>query len=162
MKFVSSGETGSRVLVVVFEPGEKVAEGLRRFALERGVEGAWLSAIGAVRDAELGWFDPEAKQYVTRTFAGPMELVALCGNLGRAAAEPVLHAHAVLAGRDLQPVGGHLVEAVCAVTVECEVRETGAALPRARDERFGLNLLDLGGAGGAEGTSRARVAPPAP
>jgi predicted DNA-binding protein with PD1-like motif len=143
MKWVSSGRKGRRTFVLKFEPGEKVLEGLRRFALEQGVRGAWLSGIGAVRDAELGWFDPVAKAYATRAFPGPLELLSLAGNLGRAGEEPVVHAHAVGSGRDLAAVGGHLVEAVCAVTVELEVRETGTPLPRALDGRWGLNLLDF-------------------
>ena len=149
MKSASNGSEGGRTFVLAFEPGEKVMEGLRRFAVEQNVRGAWLSGLGALRDAELGWLDTASRSYVTRKFPDTMELVSLAGNVGRAGGEAAVHAHAALAGRDLAVVGGHLVEAVCAVTVEMEVRETGFPLDRALDGRFGLKLLDFGSERGA-------------
>jgi uncharacterized protein len=141
MHFAASGDRGSRTFVLTFEPGDRLVERLLRFAGEQGVEGAWLSGIGAVRDAEVGWFDPSRRAYVTRRFPDPAELAALTGNLGRFDGQPALHVHVVLAGPDLAAVGGHLVEAVCAVTIEVEARETGIPLVRAVDPATGLRLL---------------------
>ncbi len=141
MKTLKAGDSGSRSWVLVFDRGEKVAETLKRFASEQALEGAWIRGLGAVEDAELGWFDRDEKTYRTRTFEGPLELLSLQGNFARADGDRVWHLHAVCAGPDLKAVGGHLVEASCAVTLEMIVQETPFSLERAFDERFDLKLL---------------------
>lgn len=143
MKYACEGEKGRRVFVLALERGERVMETLKAFAREREVEGGWISGLGAVEQAELGWFDREGKTYVTRAFPDVLELLSLQGNVGRHESEVVVHAHALCAGRDLQAAGGHLVEARCAVTVELRVEETPFPLLRAPVPAFGLNLLDL-------------------
>jgi len=143
MRIRETGRPGEREFLLTLEPGEKVMESLREEASKRRLGGAWISGLGAVRDAELGWFDTVSKEYVTRTFADVLELLSFVGNAGRAGDEVVVHAHVVCAGRDLHAVGGHLVEATSAVTVELRMIETGTELAREVDGRFGLKLLNL-------------------
>ncbi len=123
-------------------PGDPLSASIRDFAKEYGIKGAVLSGLGAVRDAELAWFDAEKKKYETRRFPETQELVSLAGNLGLKEGDPALHAHAVCAGKDLKAVAGHLVEAVCAVTVEICVIETGFDIIRKLDPLFGLWLIE--------------------
>jgi len=143
MHYTLSGEKGSRTILVTLEPGEKVVAALRALGEDLHIRGASVSAIGAVEETELGWFDRDARTYVTRVFPPVMELLSLAGNLSRLDEKVMLHAHAVCAGSDLTAVGGHLVEATCAVTVEAFVQETGFDMTRRLDDRFGLNLLSL-------------------
>ena len=143
MRYNTWGNDGSRTFILKLDVGEKVMEVLRAFCEEQGIRGAWLSGLGAVKDAELGWFDTKSRPYVTKTFPGTRELQSLSGNVARAGEAVVVHAHVLCAGRDLNPVGGHLVDAACAVTGEIELRETREALHRAEDPRFDLKLLDL-------------------
>jgi len=131
-----------RTYILKFLVGEPLVKGLVQFAAHADIGGSTLEAIGAVRDAEIGWFDTEALTYRTRTFPETLELVSLMGTLARDEEnQPVVHAHVCLAGRDLEPWAGHLVEAECAVTVEVILREIGMDLRRRKDETFGLKLL---------------------
>jgi len=148
MQYAEKGPEGSRMFMVKIEPGEQVAAGLREFARAHGIRGAMVSGLGAVSDAELAWFNRDKKKYYSSKFPEVMELLSLTGNLGMKEDGPVLHAHAVCCGQDLQPVGGHLVEAVCAVTVEVFMAEAGFAIERKQDPRFGLWLMNLRGPGG--------------
>ncbi len=143
MRYMEEGAEGGRMFMVKLETGEPVAAALRDFAREHGIRGAMLSGLGAVSDAELAWFNRDKKKYYSSKFQDVMELLSLTGNLGVKEDGPALHAHAVCCGQNLQVVGGHLVEAVCAVTVEVFVAETGFAIERRQDPRFGLWLMNL-------------------
>jgi len=44
-------------------PGEEAFATLIGFATEQGVDGAFLTAIGAFERATVGWFDLDAKTY---------------------------------------------------------------------------------------------------
>jgi hypothetical protein len=54
---------GQRTFVLVLDPSEEAFATITRFAVERGLEAASLSAIGAFERATVGWFDLEAKTY---------------------------------------------------------------------------------------------------
>jgi predicted DNA-binding protein with PD1-like motif len=141
MEFSAFGEPDSRRYLLRLDPGERLVESLLRFSKEQDIRGAAFRGLGAVRDAELGWFDLETKTYRSRTFSENLELLSLEGNVARSEGEPAVHVHAVCGRKDLGCVGGHLVEALCTVTVEVWMAESGFPLERVPDERFGLRLL---------------------
>ncbi len=45
---------GRRTLLIVFDTGDEVSEGLLTVAREYGIEGAYFTAIGALSEATLG------------------------------------------------------------------------------------------------------------
>ena len=55
--------------------------------------------------------------------------------------QPFVHAHVVLGQRDLRAVGGHLVEARVAVTVEVFVDVMEGEVQREQDPEVRLKLL---------------------
>ena len=63
---------GEREHLVVLERDDRVAASLVRFAAEHGVQGGWVQGLGAVRQAELGWYDLPRKTYLRRTFEEDM------------------------------------------------------------------------------------------
>lgn len=56
-------DAGERVFALVFDTGEDPVAGLTRFAEEQDLTGAGFTAIGAFRDARLGYFDWGKKGY---------------------------------------------------------------------------------------------------
>lgn len=146
MNFFHVTDMLGRTFILKLLPGEPLVKGLVQFAAHVELSGSTLEAIGAVRNAEIGWFDTDALAYKTRTFPENLELVSLMGTLARDEdSQPVVHAHVCLAGSDLEPWAGHLVEAECAVTVEVVLREIGMDLERRKDDTFGLKLLHFPG-----------------
>ena len=138
---------GLRSFVVVFDKGDEAASGLATFAREHVVNGASLTAIGAVRSATLAYFDPEALDYRDIPVDGQCEVLSLIGDFalpprGSASQQPVLHAHTVLGRRDGSTVGGHLKRAIVWPTLEVMVHETPAHLRKRSDPDTGLALLD--------------------
>lgn len=130
-------------LILALEPGEEVGETLRALARDLQLPGGFLSGIGAVNQARIGYYRPEKLAYDERSFSENLEVVSLVGNLGWAGKEPVLHAHVSLGRADFSLVGGHLFEATVSVTLELTLRPTLHRVDRERDERFDLNLLRL-------------------
>lgn len=54
---------GQRTFVVVLETGEEIVESLGKFAVHQNISAASLTAIGALSDAVLLYFDWQKKDY---------------------------------------------------------------------------------------------------
>jgi len=130
-------------ILVRLDRGEEVLTALRALAREHDVGTASLAGIGAVRDAEIAYYDLGALAYETRTFAEVAELLSLSGNVALVDGEPFIHAHAVLGRRDMSTVGGHLVRATVAVTVEAFLDCFESRVDRELDPEVKLKLLKL-------------------
>ncbi|MBI4160965.1 MAG: DNA-binding protein, partial [Acidobacteria bacterium] len=71
---------GDRYLIRLYQ-GEEVVASLAAFARENGIQAAVLSGIGAVREAVLGYFDPETRAYYKEELAESHEIAGMNGNL---------------------------------------------------------------------------------
>ena len=134
--------------VLRFFHGEEIVAGLTAFCRERSLTAGWVSGLGALARAELGYYDLETRTYIRRTFEEDLELVPLVGNVSRLEGEPFFHLHATLGRRDFGALGGHLFSGTAGATVEVALFAfPGHSLERRRDETVGLNLWDLPGKG---------------
>ena len=135
---------GLRTYAVVFDKGDEVMEGLKRFAASERVSAAQVTAIGAFETAELAFYLWETKEYETIPVAEQTEVLSLLGDIGiDPANKPALHLHAVLGHRDGRAVGGHMVKGIVRPTLEVVIQETPAHLRRVPDAESGLSLIDL-------------------
>ena len=55
----------AKAAFVSLEPGEDLLDGLNRAVAELQFEAATLQVIGGLRQARLGYFDPDRKEYLT-------------------------------------------------------------------------------------------------
>jgi len=129
--------------VVRLEVGEEVVTSLSDFAEKEKIPGGFLFGLGAIKDAALGYFDVEKKEYVKKTFNQEYEISSLVGNIYYFEGKPAVHAHVTLSGKDFGVVGGHLFSAVVTGTGEFFIYLSGDLLERKKDHKAGLNLLDL-------------------
>jgi len=128
---------------IVLASGDDVLDSLRRVAREAGIRAGALSGLGAVNGLQLAYWDQERREYLRTDLDGDHEIGALAGNVTQLNGEPFVHAHAVVAGRDLVARTGHLMAARCAATVEIFVHDYGCEIHRAPDPDIGLNLCKL-------------------
>lgn len=136
-------EDGERTYLLVFETGEKIVETLSGFARDRGIRAARIQGIGAVREAELGFFDPARRAY-ERWSESENEILSITGNLSLEREEHKPHLHVVLGAPDGTARGGHLFEAEVGPTLELFLVENpGREIPRERVEERGLSLIRL-------------------
>lgn len=131
-----------RTFVIVFDEGEEVMQGLERFAGENRLTAARLTAIGALADVTLGWFNLETQDYEEIPIDEQVEVLSLLGNVAIHEGKPKIHAHMVVGKRDGTAHGGHLLEGHVQPTLEVMVTETPRHLQRAIDRKTGLPLID--------------------
>jgi uncharacterized protein len=128
---------------VVLDTGDEVAGELGRFVKENEIEAASITAIGAFRNAVLGYFDWPSKQYKKIAVDEQVEVLSLLGDVAVADEGPSLHLHAVLGKADGSVVGGHLLEAHVRPTLEVILIQPPSYLCKIRDPVTGLPLIAL-------------------
>ena len=126
--------------IVVLEKGEKLVESLTQFAQLTQINAASLQGLGALEEVELGYYDLHKKTYKRTTLKGDWELVAMNGNITLKDGMPFVHVHAALGGEDFSLKGGHLFEAVVAVTCEVSLIPHTALIERHAHSAIGLSL----------------------
>ena len=99
-------ERDKNLIALRFDDGEDVI--LRLYeALGDTTSAIFISAVGMLRDFEIGWLGPDG--YEKKHFHEAREILSLSGTVNRQDdGEAFIHAHASLAGRDHSVIGGHL------------------------------------------------------
>jgi uncharacterized protein len=116
---------------------------LTGFAKENNISAAAFTALGALKNAKLGFYDQKKHVYGELVFSGSIELVSCVGNISLKDGEPFVHAHAVLSDDEGNVRGGHLLGGII-FAAEVHVTELlGGSLVRQLDNVTGLSLWDL-------------------
>jgi len=128
--------------LLVINRGEKLVEAITRFAKENKLKGGLISGIGALMNAELGFYHLDTKTYQRTLFdKGDFELISLHGNITKNNGEYFTHVHCSLGKEDYSVIGGHLFEAEVAVVAEVYITPLGVLPERDEDKSIGLNLI---------------------
>lgn len=136
-------ENGEKTYILVFETGDEVSDGLLDFAKHQRISAARFTAIGALRELTLGYFDWERKEYLKTPVHEQVEVLSLVGNLVTSKDGPKLHAHVVVGKRDGTAHGGHLIHAIVRPTLEVMLTQSPRHLARQHDDATGLPLIKL-------------------
>ncbi len=130
----SAGEYVARL-----ETGAEWRTEIETLADEVDADAAWFTALGAVQDAELWFYDQDECAYYPIEFDEPLEVASCVGNVSLLEGDRFAHTHAVLSDPDGTTYAGHLNEAtVWAGEVHMRVFEE--PLERAYDETTELDL----------------------
>jgi predicted DNA-binding protein with PD1-like motif len=136
-------QQGQKTFAIVFNTGDEVVNGLLAFAKEKGLAGSHFTAIGALSDITVGFFDWDKKDYQKLQISEQVEVLSLIGDIALNDGEPKVHAHVVVSKSDGTAHGGHLMEARVRPTLEVIVVELPQHLVRKTDDETGLALIDL-------------------
>ena len=113
------------------------------FFVETSISSGVVSAIGAVKNTTLGYFDGDKKEYQKQLFEEEMELISFNGNLSKVDGKTFMHAHAVLSGSDYIARAGHFFDGTVAVTMEVTITSNEIDVKRTFDETTQLKLLSF-------------------
>jgi predicted DNA-binding protein with PD1-like motif len=138
---ISKSDNGARTFALIFDTGDQITGNLQRFAQDNHLRGSHFTAIGALSDAVIAWFDWEGKKYRHISINEQVEVLSLIGDIAEDDGEPKIHAHIVLGKADGSAHGGHLVEAHVRPTLEVILTESPQHLQRRFDETTGLTLI---------------------
>ncbi len=118
-RLIATRADGSKEYALVLARGDEVMTALSDFARVEQVTAASFSAIGAVRGAEVGWFDFEKQQYKAMRHDDQLEVLSLLGDIGVGGdGKATVHAHATLGRENGRTFGGHLIAATVWPTLE--------------------------------------------
>ncbi|KXB07143.1 hypothetical protein AKJ51_01945 [candidate division MSBL1 archaeon SCGC-AAA382A20] len=116
---------------------------ITELAREENIEEGFLTAVGALKNAKIGFYDQESLEYQEMEVNNPCEIVSCIGNISIKDGEPFVHAHAVLALEDGVAIGGHLLEGqVFASEIHLQEIE-GPKIERKHDETTELSLWEF-------------------
>lgn len=102
---------GQRTFAVILATGDEVMSSLKDFVTRQNITAAQISAIGALSDVVLEYFDWEKKDYLKIPLREQVEVASLLGDVAEADGKPALHLHIVVGRRDGSAMAGHLGEA---------------------------------------------------
>jgi predicted DNA-binding protein with PD1-like motif len=136
----SSGATH----LVRLDRGEDVLGRLTAYLEERGIAAGTITGIGALTGVTLGAYLPAQKRYEKVRLEGDWELLGLQATVALLDGRPFIHPHVVLGDATAGVRGGHLFEAVVAVTGEFTIRAADVDVSREMDPDVGLKLWRFG------------------
>lgn len=129
-----------RSFLANLDSGAEIIGQITDLAEDMGVKAAFISAIGALSQADLGYYDQAARKYLVTPVDEPVELAACSGNISLLEGRPFVHAHAVLADGKGCTWAGHLVRGTI-FAAELYLQElSGLPLKRVPDSITGLKL----------------------
>src|SRR6266513_3811553 len=133
-----------KTFALVFDKGDEVTATLLQFAKENQLKASYFTAIGALSDVLLGFFERDRKDYKRIEVNEQVEVMSLFGNLAQdESGQHKLHAHVVIGKSDGSAHGGHLLKAHVWPTLELFLTETSETLQRRVDEETNLPLIAI-------------------
>jgi predicted DNA-binding protein with PD1-like motif len=121
VQLLNPGEP-TKQYAIIFYQGDEVYSGLQEFAEKYHVTSAHFTAIGALDDATVGWFDPQRKMYKKIAINGQHELIGM--------------------SPDGTTRAGHVLEAYASPTVEAMVTVDPVTMQKRFDPTTDLTLID--------------------
>ena len=123
--------------------GTKIAENVVAFARETGISAASLTAIGAFKQATVGWLDFVSKTYKEIAVNEQCEVLSPIGDIAVGDDNTAsVHVHVVLGLSEGSTRGGHLLKGTVHPTLEVVLTPTPAKLRRRMRPSFGIALID--------------------
>jgi len=99
-----------RCLLAGLDHDAEIISQITCLAREEKIETGIFCVIGALKRAELGYYDQESFEYRKILVEGPVELISASGNVSLRDGQPFVHAHAALSDREGRIWGGHLTK----------------------------------------------------
>ncbi len=132
-----------RSLLVRAEHDSEIICFITELAKKNKIMTASFTAIGALKNAKLGFYDQEKHEYSELVLSSPQEIASCTGNVSLKGNEPFVHVHAVLSDRNGKTNGGHLLEGKVFAAEVHLIELVGKDLVRKKDAITGLSLWDL-------------------
>ena len=128
---------------IFLEKDEPVMKTLTEFCRKNGIQNGEISGIGAVKNIEIGAFDPGSKSYIHKKFDKTHELISCMGNITLKDGEPFIHAHITFGDHDMNVKGGHVFEITVAVVGEFYIRNFDGSIYRELNRDIGLAVCRI-------------------
>ena len=129
-----------RCLIARLDHGIDIVSQMADLAKNEMIGTGIFSAIGALMQADLAYYDQVSHEYHKIPIDKPVELVSCNGNISIRDGQPFVHAHASLADSEGHVWGGHLIGGKVFAAELCIQELLGKPMVRKYDPITGLNL----------------------
>ena len=130
-----------RIFMGQIPTGADLYESISKICIEEDVKIGKVTALGAVSQAEVAYYDQIKKKYQPVTFKKHLEILNCTGNVSLKDGKPFVHVHATFSDRKGNVFGGHLTPGTIVFACEVTIEELeGKGLDRKPDDKTGLNL----------------------
>lgn len=104
---------------VRIDPGEPLVRSLADAAARHGINAAVIvSGVGMLSEVEIGFFDAALDDYRRSTIRGVHDVSSIQGNITMRDGSSIAHVHAVFNDESYKTFSGHVMEAICHITME--------------------------------------------
>ena len=93
MQVHEAAPSSARTFELRFSEGDDILSGITELAQREHITAGYVTGIGGLAGATLGWGDPEAGGIKTIPVEQKCELVSLVGNIALRDGKPYVHAH---------------------------------------------------------------------
>jgi predicted DNA-binding protein with PD1-like motif len=121
---VTETQGTAHVFDAIFSPGDEVLSGLTDLARKHGITSGYVTGLGGLSGALLGFGDPEVGGFAKIAVDEKCELVSLVGHIQMRDGAPYVHLHAIVALKDGSTKAGHVFELRVAPIAEISVVAT--------------------------------------
>ncbi|MFH2204554.1 MAG: PPC domain-containing DNA-binding protein [Elusimicrobiota bacterium] len=141
---MTTAKKTGRTFLFRIPPKADLCEALEKFLARKKIRLGTVSAIGALSQATIGYYDQEKRKYFKKTIKGELEIVACIGNVSLKDGKPFPHLHAALSDTKMRLLGGHLFPGSTVFVAEVQVQEIkGKPYARRLDSATGLPLWPI-------------------
>lgn len=124
--------------------GDDLHVALSNYCLKNNVKAGLIFAVGALKNAKLGFYDQAKKKYLAESVNKPLEILSGLGNISLKDGKPFIHVHLTASDKAGRVYGGHLEKGTIIFACECAIMQaSGQLLNRKFDKLTGLNLWDF-------------------
>ena len=134
--------TIQEITILRLDRGEDLFITIRDYLKENKIHSGYITAIGALQEYTLGYFD--GNEYQKIIAKDPVELLSCLGNISLVEGVPFPHIHAIVGRIDGSTCGGHVMEG-CIVnfTGEVIIYAFQGEIKRKFNDAVKLNLLNV-------------------
>lgn len=130
-----------RTLLIRLPHGEDLLGALNGICRKMRIGSGVINVIGAVKNAVVGYYHQDTKEYQAIPLDQTWEIASCSGNISVKDGSPIVHAHIVLSDETGKAVGGHLMPGTEIFAAEASILELkGQPLVRRTDDTTGLPL----------------------
>lgn len=131
----------SKTIMQRLKKGEDLLAELKRVCKENDITRGSVQVIGALTQANLGYYHQDKREYESFKFDQHLEILGGIGNVSFLDDDLFIHMHLTLSDDKCQTLGGHAMEGNLIFAAEAIVTEIpGDKLTRVYDEPTSLKL----------------------
>jgi predicted DNA-binding protein with PD1-like motif len=118
-------------------------EEINTFCEIQKISTGFVSIIGALKKASLGFYNQQEKKYQAYAINEPVEIVSCQGNISVKDGKPFAHLHLIVSNKDGKTAAGHTMPGCIIFAGEAYIQSVfGPQLFRGYDETTGLPLWE--------------------